>query len=174
MKGFIYIISFDLPYKRLLLASARNIKEIFKLEVRISESSLKTISYAYNSERKQYHAGTILNILETYRFPYMIKLIGIVDRDIYEEGLNFIFGEALKGREYAILSIYRLYSDKEDIFIERVWKEINHELGHTFGLPHCSKEKCVMNFSRSINEVDRKTRYFCNECLKKIEKAVIS
>ncbi len=174
MKGFIYIISFDFPYKRLLLASALNIREIFNIDVRISESSLKTLANAYNHHRRQYHAGTVLRILDTYRFPSMKKLIGIMDKDLYEEGLNFVFGEAIKGGTCAILSTYRLYSEREELFIERIQKEINHELGHTFGLSHCSNEGCVMNFSNSVYEVDKKSKYFCVRCLKKIEKAVIS
>ncbi len=168
MKGFIYVISFDFPYRRALLYLLRNIKEIFGIDVRLSESSLRTLMPAYNRDREQFHAGTILGILNTFTFPHMKKLIAVLDKDIYEDGMNFIFGEAVVGGTRAVVSSYRLRTDDEDLFNERLCKEVNHELGHTFGLKHCHNKGCVMNFSNSVMEVDLKSRFFCRECSNKL------
>lgn len=166
--GFIYIVSFGEVEDRVLLADAVNVKQIFDLEARVSTVKAN-VSWAYNPERNQYHAGTILNYLSQIVYPNMVRLIALVGFDLYEEGLNFVFGEAQYGGKYAVVSTYRLKHPDERIYFERVFKETNHELGHTFGLKHCEDTKCVMSFSNSINEVDRKSRDFCPKCRQKLD-----
>ncbi|MEM0111125.1 MAG: hypothetical protein QXO83_07380 [Desulfurococcus sp.] len=36
------------------------------------------------------------------------------------------------------------------------------------GLNHCSNQGCVMSFSNSVVEVDAKSRFFCEECARRI------
>lgn len=166
--GYIYIATFGDVEDRILLADAVNVKDIFEIEARIS--SIKAdLRFAYNPERNQYHAGTILNYLSRVSFPDMIRLIAVISFDLYEENLNFVFGEAQYGGKYAVVSTYRLKHSDERIFFERVFKETNHELGHTFGLKHCDDPYCVMSFSNSIYDVDRKSRDFCPKCRRKLD-----
>jgi len=164
---FVYLVSIGSVQKRLLLASAKNVKEVFGFEVRISDVQVYYQS-AYNPIRRQYNASKILERLKTTELPSMLKLIGITDVDIYEENLNFVFGIGQLGGKCALVSTYRLMDKDERVFFERVFKEINHELGHTFGLTHCSIPGCVMNFSNSVFEVDQKSRYLCPKCKGKL------
>ena len=164
---FVYLVAIGNVQKRLLLASAKNVKEVFGFEVRISDVQVYYQS-TYNPIRKQYSASKILERLKTAELPSMLKLVGITDVDIYEENLNFVFGIGQLGGKYALVSTYRLMDKDERVFFERVFKEINHELGHTFGLTHCSTPGCVMNFSNSVFEVDQKSRYFCSKCKSKL------
>ena len=39
-----------------------------------------------------------------------------------------------------------------------------HELGHTFGLGHCAEPSCVMWFSNTLRETDRKGAAYCPRC----------
>ncbi|MGB9842483.1 MAG: matrixin family metalloprotease, partial [Candidatus Bathyarchaeales archaeon] len=79
-------------------------------------------------------------------------------------------GEALCPGKAAIISLWRLkpefYGDTPDmtLFSARVLKEAVHELGHTLGLRHCSRGSCVMYFSNSIIDTDRKQSLFCDQC----------
>jgi len=54
------------------------------------------------------------------------------------------------------------------LFRERILKEAVHELGHTFGLSHCSSPSCVMFFSNSLPGTDRKKSDFCPECRRRL------
>ncbi len=168
--GFIYITSFGNIESRLLLATARNIKEIFGFDVRLSSVPFPP-RLGYNPARDQYHAGTILSYLSSVSFPHLIKLVVLVSFDLYEENMNFVFGEAQLGGRNAVVSIYRLRDKREKLFFERTFKEVNHELGHTFGLAHCDDPLCVMNFSNSLTDVDVKQRHFCERCRAKLESA---
>jgi archaemetzincin len=89
-----------------------------------------------------------------------------------------VFGEAECPGKAALISLWRLRpeyygsSPKIELFVERGTKEALHELGHTLGLRHCSNPFCVMYFSNSIFETDRKQSLFCNKCFLKVEKAL--
>jgi archaemetzincin len=100
--------------------------------------------------------------------------LGVTDEDLYAENLNFVFGQAYSPGKTAVISTLRLnptfYKQKpnENLFIERVVKEAAHEVGHTFGLKHCPIMTCVMSFSNSVGDVDRKTKYLCEGCRKEL------
>ncbi|HDD35370.1 MAG TPA: archemetzincin, partial [Candidatus Desulfofervidus auxilii] len=102
-------------------------------------------------------------------------ILGIVEVDLYTPGLNFIFGEAAILAGVAIIALARLHQsfygllENEELFKSRTLKEAVHELGHLFGLPHCSNPRCVMHFSNSILDTDKKSAFFCDNCKRKIK-----
>src|SRR5215207_10173645 len=118
-------------------------------------------------------AMTALNNTKSYD-PTKTIILGICNIDAYSSGLNFVFGQAsLTGGVAAIYlprlrqEFYGLGADRS-IFIERVLKEATHEVGHAFGLEDCPKRSCVMHFSNSLVDTDRKAKDFCNICRNKL------
>jgi archaemetzincin len=61
----------------------------------------------------------------------------------------------------------RLHADDDSaLFDARVLKEAVHEYGHTLGLGHCVDPGCVMHFSNTLADTDRKGDWFCPRCAK--------
>ncbi len=136
---------------------------------------------AFNKARQQYRSDIILNKIHVYaeKEKALDRILGIMDIDIFVPELNFVFGEADCPGKAALISLWRLRPEyygttsNIELFVERSTKEAVHELGHTLGLRHCSNPFCVMYFSNSIFETDRKQSLFCNKCYVKVE-AIIS
>jgi len=128
---------------------------------------------SYNKKRGQYLAAELLNTLKKTVTASDEKVLGIIDVDLYAAGLNFVFGQAEPDSGVAIISLYRLREELPPdygLFLSRAAKEAIHELGHTFGLEHCSGIKCVMHFSNSLHDTDVKEMTFCSQCHPKLIK----
>ncbi|MEM3051252.1 MAG: archaemetzincin family Zn-dependent metalloprotease [Candidatus Bathyarchaeia archaeon] len=126
----------------------------------------------FNRKRQQYRSHAILNTIQKFaaKKSDLHRVLGVVDTDLFVSELNFVFGEALCPGKAALISLWRLrpefYGDTSDmtLFSARALKEAVHELGHTLGLRHCSRASCVMYFSNSILDTDRKQSLFCDQC----------
>ena len=118
-------------------------------------------------------ATSIANNTKSYH-PTKTKILGICNSDAYSPGLNFVFGQASLTGGVAVIYLPRLRQEfygldaDTSIFVERVLKEATHEVGHAFGLEHCPKQSCVMHFSNSLVDTDRKAKDFCNICRNKL------
>jgi archaemetzincin len=124
---------------------------------------------AYDSLREQYNSSIILSWISKYAMRQQAnRILGITDYDLYVPGLNFVFGQAQHPGKAAIISLHRLkpefYGHPSNIklFEDRAVKEAIHEVGHTLGLEHCQNSACVMYFSNSILDTDRKNSAPCS------------
>lgn len=120
---------------------------------------------AYDRRRGQYHAEAFLGVARRMAGATGKRVLGVTDHDLYAEGLNFVFGLAESPGRAAVISLARLrQTDNWAQQRARAVKEAVHELGHTFGLNHCSDPGCVMHFSNTLADTDRKGREFCPSC----------
>lgn len=136
----------------------------------VTAPAIELPAHAFYLDRNQYISPVILDWIQKTCDRHYHKILAICDIDAYSGNLNFVFGEAqLNGR---IASIYlarlkqEFYGLKADraLFLDRTLKEATHELGHAFGLPHCTNRICVMYFSNSLTDTDNKSSEFCPRC----------
>jgi len=149
-----------------------DLNRVFHKEITVGKGLPEPV-YAFNKKRNQYLSTAILKaIMDQKEYPPYEKILGIVDHDLFVPELNFVFGEA--SRKVAVISLTRLRQtfyhlpEDQNLFHQRVSTEAVHELGHTYGLGHCSNPRCVMFFSNSLMDTDRKGSEFCQRCKAKL------
>ncbi len=177
MKGLekIYIAPVNFQDNELLQCLSAELGQKFSLPCALLPLK-KDLSFAFNPRRNQYLSTIILKGLKFEIPGDCLRILLVVDQDLFVPDLNFVFGEAEIGGPAAIISLSRLrpefYHLKPDrnVFRERTAKEAVHELGHTFGLGHCGNSTCVMFFSNSLLDTDRKKSDFCLACRRKLSK----
>ena len=165
----IILISCGLFEKKLTGKVAEDVARELQYPVELRECSLD-ISHFYNPGRRQYDANALLEAI-TGRAPEdAIKVMGIVRVDLYIPILTYIFGQARLNGRTGVASLYRLRNEHYglerdyDLLIERFSKVILHELGHSFGLIHCSNPICVMRSSTYVEDLDQKDKAYCHRC----------
>ena len=145
------------------------IKKDFGFPIKTSQSTINPED-SYNPMRKQYHSTEILKEMLDELPTDAMKMIGIISSDLFIPILTFVFGEAQLDGKVGIVSSARLQQEfyglppNQALLKRRLIKEIKHELGHTFGIVHCSLRECVMSVANNIADVDSKGISFCEGC----------
>lgn len=143
-------------------------------DVVVLRDALPLPDEAYNHRRSQYHSSRILSHKAYHLTVDVDRMLGVTEADLYIPGLNFVFGEALHRNGSAVISLFRLRPEyygelpNKELYLERASKEAVHEVGHTLSLGHCRDPRCVMFFSNSILDTDRKNCTFCEDCYLKL------
>jgi archaemetzincin len=125
---------------------------------------------AYEGSRRQYQAEAFITGLPAPPLHSRRLALVITGVDLFVPRLNFVFGLADTRRRTAVISLARLnpefygLREKPRLLNERALKEAVHELGHLLGLGHCPKPACIMFFSNSLDDTDRKGPGFCPAC----------
>jgi archaemetzincin len=165
----IILVSCGLFEKILTGRVATDVSREFHYPVELKECSLD-ISHFYNPGRRQYDANKLLKAISERAPQDAIRVIGMVRVDLYIPILTYIFGQAKLGGYTGVASLYRLRNEHYglepdyELLIERFSRVIIHELGHTFGLIHCSNPVCVMRSSTYVEDLDQKEKHFCHRC----------
>ncbi len=140
-------------------------EKVFDCECSVMSDPLELDLRFYNKVRKQYNSDLILDWIKRSLEGFDADVIvGIGDFDAYADSLNFIFGEAYPKNRVCSVYLGRLKTEDRDLYNGRIIKEVVHEIGHVLGLQHCGNPECVMYFSRTIADTDRKKPMYCKKC----------
>jgi archaemetzincin len=127
-------------------------------------------SHTYHLQRNQYHSTQLLEYLLSEDHGEAFRVLGITTVDLHIPIFTFVFGEAQLDGKAAIISTFRPgggadnLRPRQPVFLERLIKLSLHELGHTFNLPHCRQEGCLMGFAANLEILDQKTVKLCEYC----------
>ena len=153
---------------------APDIGREFSYPVRTKGGNLD-LSEFYDPARRQYNGIMLLKKIDTEFASDYSKTLGLFNIDLFIPILTYIFGQAFLGGRMGIASIYRLSNERYGIkangkiLVERFRKEAIHELGHMFGLIHCSDPVCVMRSSTYVEDIDQKNHTLCPRCRMQLE-----
>jgi archaemetzincin len=147
---------------KLLQSAGEALRETLGVQAR-SGPSLDDPKYAFNKDRAQYHATSILRRLSSLRAKDA-PVVGIVDVDLFLPDAAYVIGDADRDAGAAIFSLARLSSGDPDLVRRRAQVETVHSAGHLLGLSHCGDFRCAMFFSRDAADSDRKGPGVCASC----------
>ena len=169
--SYIYIVPIEFEDHSYLEKVDKFIFDTFHIKTRRKELEID-LNDVFDPVRAQYNSSRILQQLIANPPADAEKILGVLDVDLFIPILTFVFGEAqLKGIG-AVVSIHRLHNpyyglpEDRELTTERLLKESVHELGHTFGLIHCSQPQCVMSSSTYAENIDHKSAEICSSCRK--------
>lgn len=164
-----------------------SIQTIFNADVHILEKKDLPKSAFINVKTPRYRGDSLLFYVMRNKPDSINFIIGLTAQDISVTKYNIdgsikapvskyedwgVFGLANLGGTTSIISSFRLKGNKT-LHLERLSKISIHELGHSFGLPHCANDSCIMqDAAESIQTIDRVEINFCGKCSLKLANKV--
>jgi archaemetzincin len=154
--------------KDLLAAAGQELERVFQVPVATLPPQGRP-DFALNESRGQHHSTAILRRL-AHAVAGGAPVVGLTDVDLFVPDAPFVFGEADRDAQAAVVSAARLRHGPEGKDVEperlrrRVLVETVHELGHLLGLSHCADQRCAMYLSHRPSDADRKGPGLCGAC----------
>lgn len=166
---YIYIVPIAISTTHWLAPLEKIVTHCFGLPVKHMDCDIN-LEATYDPGRRQYNSSQILLQLIRSAPADALKILGVASVDLFIPILTYVFGEAQLNGIGALVSLHRLNNrlyglpDNDQLLRERLNKEAIHELGHTFGLLHCSTPGCVLSPSTYVEDIDQKNDQVCHEC----------
>jgi archaemetzincin len=135
---------------------------------------------AFDPERRQFDADQLLDQLFARLPERCLRVVGVTAADLYIRGRTFVFGYAHLTDGMAIYSLARLreqfYGRAGDAarLDARVRRAAIHEFGHTFGVPHCTGPRCVMNTVTHVETLDALDVEYCETCHERVAEGLVT
>lgn len=150
------------------------LEEIYRRPTAVSPP-LPVPKYAYNPTRAQYHSAAILKRVEQMYRSSWDSAIGFTGVDLFVPEVPFIFGEADRSTRSAVISTARLGAEvgpvesRRELLGKRLVSEAIHQVGLIRGLAHCPNNRCVMFYSATTQEIDKRGTTMCANCRKRLQ-----
>lgn len=131
-------------------------------------------AHAYYKPRNRYRADSTIKWLKQLKPDSVRTIVGITNEDVsvskgeYKDygvmGLGYSPGHA------CVVSTFRpsKTATSKTHLQQRIMKLVLHEMGHNFGLPHCSNETCFMVDAEGQMKLDQE-KELCEACRKKLK-----
>jgi len=167
--AYIYIQPIKTEYDQWFEALDKAVYSVFGYHTKIGNLNID-LDKAFDPVRHQYSSSQLLLQIISKPLTDAVKVLGVANVDLFIPVLTFVFGEAQLQGVASVISLHRLNNvfygipENKRLLKERLVKEVIHELGHNFGLIHCSNQSCVMKSSTYVEDVDQKSEEMCGRC----------
>jgi predicted Zn-dependent protease len=99
-------------------------------------------------------------------------ILGATDTGFYDPPMGrFIFGTGRRSMGALSTHRFRTETSARSLYLERMNKEIIKILGMACGLSSCRNPDCIMEYHRTMQDVDR-NRLVCRRCREKFVEAI--
>ena len=189
LAGFAFVVATFAQPKPLPVVGLQPLGSVRQADLAIAKSAVESFykvrvlvlkpralpGSAYYAPRDRYRAEKLLVSLNDERESGCLKILGLTASDVSTEARGVkdwgIFGLGNLSGSACVISTYRMgrgsVSSRE--FSIRLANVVRHELGHTFGLPHCPTPGCVMaDAGGSIKTISGHLYPLCGSCRVKI------
>ncbi len=166
--------SFTLPQRNAIRLTSEYMRAFYNLPVRLNAD--RQIGNVPAGLKREVDYPKHLQIRTTYFLdavlPKLIPddaaaFIAFTNVDLYPgDTWHFVFGQASLEKRVGVWSLFRLSEGGK--LNDRTLKISMHEVGHMFGLRHCTKYECLMSGTNHLAETDRRPLDNCPECMAKI------
>lgn len=158
------------------------IEDYYNVDVQLLPERKLPKSANVNVKSPRQRADSIINIQRRNMRENLDYIMGLTESDISvtkrdaagkikfpeQKYCDFgIMGLAYCPSNSCVVSGYQL--KHKEVHFGKFKKVVIHELGHNFGLPHCSDKKCVMTDAvERIATIDNARPELCNKCKQKL------
>lgn len=135
--------------------------------------------HCWEASRRQYDADRLLDLLFARLPDGVMRVMGVLDADMFAAGRTFVFGYAHLRDGIGVYSLARLReeyygrSGDDPLLRSRVYRAVAHEVGHTFGNPHCEAPACVMRAVSHVESLDALSPTYCLECMRRVRRGAM-
>jgi archaemetzincin len=170
-----------LPYENfdtsLIAFVQKETEQFYNCEVTILKA-VHLPSSAFYAPANRYKADSLLQYQKGMLTNSINAIAGLTNKDISTTLKNKpdwgVFGLGFCPGKACVISDYRLRkaSNALPLLKERLIKVVLHELGHNFGLLHCTNNaECLMtDAGGTIKQVDREKKWLCDSCQFKLSR----
>lgn len=129
---------------------------------------------AWYQPRQRWIADSIIAKLKKTNIDSIRLTVGLMEEDISTKKGNVnnygIMGLGYQPGTACVVSAFRLSRNihSKQILQLRLFKVVAHEMGHNFGLPHCTDQHCIMVDAEGKMKLEGE-KYLCNECKGKLK-----
>jgi archaemetzincin len=154
--------------KALSIALSKGLEKRLNVKVAVLDAASLPAT-AYYKPRQRYIADELLIFLKQYNNGGFDKIIGFTKEDIStqkESVANWgVMGYGQNPGQACVISSYRVSKGVKSItqFNKRMLVLALHELGHTWSLPHCNNDPCIMRDAEGKMNLDYSDAY-CHDC----------
>eukprot|EP01084_Bolivina_argentea_P290267 498552_1 len=163
----------------------------YHINYMINNGYLKTYKSSYGTQllasggRRGIIDGVLDPIIKHDKNKDLFILMGYTMYDLYKTGFGYLMGGAsfeigagifsfVRKLDKNIKNIHSMTPSERLAFFQASWKTLVHEMGHLFGIAHCTWFHCRMNGSTTaFGSTDKQIvgkipLHFCPSCLQKL------